>query len=238
MFSCGNEIAVRRIWWKDTAGRWRRPRLGHVAADRDQVFWNLHFSGRLLYICIQKKVKWSRYRPGVAQRVGRGIALLFHDRGTRSGWVVSSTLRPHFTPRERPGTHCTGGWVGPRAGLDGRKISFPPGFFLMHLLTLTHSCHFMYKCSDLSCYITICQVGVFLWYRHAHKTSGSGGIRIHALSDVWSPLPPQTPSAWSSGCSIKMIYCAPAAWPIPIRRLLLNQTCCWIPTNVPAERLT
>ena len=32
-----------------------------------------------------KKVKWSRYRPGVAQRVGRGIALLFHDRGTRRG---------------------------------------------------------------------------------------------------------------------------------------------------------
>ena len=27
----------------------------------------------------------SRYRPGVAQRVGRGIALLFHDRGTRRG---------------------------------------------------------------------------------------------------------------------------------------------------------
>jgi len=25
----------------------------------------------------------SRYRPGVAQRVGRGIALLFLDRGTR-----------------------------------------------------------------------------------------------------------------------------------------------------------
>jgi hypothetical protein len=21
-------------------------------------------------------------------------------------------------PREEPGTHCTGGWVGPRAGLD------------------------------------------------------------------------------------------------------------------------
>ena len=30
--------------------------------------------------------------------------------------------------RERPGTHCTGGWVGHRAGLDGRKISSPPGF--------------------------------------------------------------------------------------------------------------
>jgi len=31
------------------------------------------------------KVKFSRYRPGVAQRVGRVIALLFHDRGNRRG---------------------------------------------------------------------------------------------------------------------------------------------------------
>jgi len=40
------------------------------------------------------KVKWCRYRLGVAQKVGRGIALLFHDRGTRRGWVVSCTLPP------------------------------------------------------------------------------------------------------------------------------------------------
>ena len=46
------------------------------------------------------KVKPSRYRPGVAQRVGRGIALPFHDRATRKGWVVSSKPRPHFTPRK------------------------------------------------------------------------------------------------------------------------------------------
>ena len=81
-----------------------------------------------VWIYIKVKIKWSLYRPGAAQRVGRGIALLFHDRGTRRGWVVSSTPRPHFTPRERPGTHCPGGWVGPRAGLAGRKISSPPGF--------------------------------------------------------------------------------------------------------------
>ena len=31
-------------------------------------------------------------------------------------------------PRKRPGTHVTGGWVGPRAGLDERKISSPTGF--------------------------------------------------------------------------------------------------------------
>jgi hypothetical protein len=51
---------------------------------------------------IKVKVKWSRYRPGVAQRVGRGTDLLFHDRGTRRGWVVSTTPWPHFTPREDP----------------------------------------------------------------------------------------------------------------------------------------
>jgi len=49
-----------------------------------------------------KKVKWSRYRPAVARRLGRGIALLFHHRGTRRGWVVSSTSRPHFIPGKDP----------------------------------------------------------------------------------------------------------------------------------------
>jgi len=48
------------------------------------------------------KVKWTPYRPGAAQRMGRGIALLFHDRGTGRGWVVSSTLRPHLTPGKDP----------------------------------------------------------------------------------------------------------------------------------------
>jgi len=38
----------------------------------------------------------------VAQRVGRGIAILLHDRGTRRWWVVSSTPRPHFTPGKDP----------------------------------------------------------------------------------------------------------------------------------------
>ena len=56
----------------------------------------------MVVIIIIIKVKWSRYWPGVAQRVGRGIALLFHDRGTRRGWVVSSTPRPHFTLGKDP----------------------------------------------------------------------------------------------------------------------------------------
>ena len=42
----------------------------------------------------------------------------------RWGWVVSTTSRPLY-PWERPGTHCIGGWVGPRAGLDGCGKSRP-----------------------------------------------------------------------------------------------------------------
>jgi hypothetical protein len=45
------------------------------------------------------------------------LALLTLDLGASRGWVVSTTPRPLY-PRERPGTYYTGGWVGPRAGLD------------------------------------------------------------------------------------------------------------------------
>jgi len=43
-----------------------------------------------------------RLQAVVAQRVGRGNAILFYDRGTRRGWMVSSTPRPHFTPGKDP----------------------------------------------------------------------------------------------------------------------------------------
>jgi len=64
----------------------------------------------------------------VAWRVGRGIALLFHDCGTKRGVSGQQHAPAALYPRERPSTHFTGVWVGPRAGLDGRKISSPPGF--------------------------------------------------------------------------------------------------------------
>ena len=63
----------------------------------------LHVWGVFILFSSKKiKVKWSRYRHSVVQRVGRGIALLFHDRGTRRGWVVRSTPRPHFTSGKDP----------------------------------------------------------------------------------------------------------------------------------------
>jgi len=79
----------------------------------------------LTVVILVIKVKFSRNRPGVAQRVGRSLALLFHDHGTRSGRQHAPAA---IDPRERPGTHFTGGWFRPRAGLDGRKPSSPPGF--------------------------------------------------------------------------------------------------------------
>ena len=68
-----------------------------VAQDkRKHIKTNMRIKG------VKIKVMCSRYRPVVAQRVGRSIHLLFHDRGTRRGWLVSSTPRPHFTPGKEP----------------------------------------------------------------------------------------------------------------------------------------
>jgi len=43
--------------------------------------------------------------------------------------VDDQRYAPAALPGERPGTHCTGGWVDPRAGLDGCGKSRPPPAF-------------------------------------------------------------------------------------------------------------
>ena len=54
-------------------------------------------------------------------------ALLFHDRGTRRGWVVSSTLRPHFALGKDPVPIVQeAGWA-PGAGLEGAENIVPTG---------------------------------------------------------------------------------------------------------------
>jgi len=52
---------------------------------------------------------------------GREVYLCsFFNLVTRWGGGGPLALRSgRFTPSKRPVTHCTGGWVGPRAGLDG-----------------------------------------------------------------------------------------------------------------------
>jgi hypothetical protein len=67
----------------------------------------------------------SRYAPWRHLGADEVQLLLILDLGIRWGWVVSLTPRPRFTTRERtPGTHWTGSWVGPRAGLDAKEEKF------------------------------------------------------------------------------------------------------------------
>jgi len=61
-----------------------------------------------------------------AHRGSRGIDLLFHNHGTRSG-EGSASCPGRSLSRERSSTHCTGGWVGPRTGLDRCGNSRPTG---------------------------------------------------------------------------------------------------------------
>ena len=95
----------------------------------------------------------SRYRPGLAQRVGRGIALLFHDPGARRReWSAAHpgrTLSPGKTLY--PFYRRLG---GPRAGPDGLKISphresipDPPARsqWLYRLSYLAHAVHYVMK---------------------------------------------------------------------------------------------
>jgi hypothetical protein len=58
-------------------------------------------------------------RPSGPKRGSRGIALSFRElrHEERMGWLAPRPGR--MPPGKRPGTHCTGGWVGLRAGLDG-----------------------------------------------------------------------------------------------------------------------
>jgi len=60
--------------------------------------------------------EWSAARPGLTLPPGKTKYPFYRRLGgphDRSGRV------------ERPGTYCTRSWVGPRAGLDGRKDPVP-----------------------------------------------------------------------------------------------------------------
>ena len=92
-----NSLADSRNSCKESFRRpYKKPMQYCIPTDH-QSPWQ-HTNTKVTKINTKVKVKISHYRPVVAQRVGTDIALLFHDRGTRRGWGVSSTPRPHFTP--------------------------------------------------------------------------------------------------------------------------------------------
>ena len=81
-----NAVRLRYVRFRN------RQNLLHLAVK--QYIFNIHVCPEKNDL-FHKKVKFSRYRLGVAQRVGKGIALLFHDRDTRRG--ERSAARPGRT---------------------------------------------------------------------------------------------------------------------------------------------
>ena len=85
-------------------------------------WWNYTYKNKTINwekcFPVQEKVKFTLEKAKKAQRGSRGIALLFFNFGPRrGGW--STPRHGRFTPGKDLVPHCTGGWVGLRAALDG-----------------------------------------------------------------------------------------------------------------------
>jgi len=148
-------------------------------------------------IVIKGKVKFSRYRPRVAQRVG--IALLFHDCGTWRGWVVSSTPRLHFIPGKdqvpivqetgwAPGPVWTGGKFLPhRDSILDRPARCPvtittelPG----PQQDIVINCIRLHVSTRYSC-----QIATKLEFSR-QIFEKSSNIKFHENPSIWSPIVP------------------------------------------------
>jgi hypothetical protein len=88
----------------------------------------------ILYYYIKGKGKCHPITGHEGPELGEGYISILPLTSALSGWwVVNTTSRPLY-PRGRLRSHCIGGWVGPRAGLDGCGKSRPlrdsiPGLF-------------------------------------------------------------------------------------------------------------
>ena len=84
----------------------------------------------------------------------------------RGGWLTPC-----------PGTHCTGGCVGPRVGLDGCGKSRPHRdffYFLVLSLYFIHTCFFVLT--------VLASTFCLLLYKTHTNTHSSGGIRTRNTS--------------------------------------------------------
>ena len=102
-------------YWETTNirkfSRPRRPEFVYLVLHHGPTYYTIGKSKKIKCTLVQGQ----RLCTGrTAHRGSRCIDLPFLGHGTRSGCGVSLTPRSLFTP----GTHCAGGWVGPRVGLE------------------------------------------------------------------------------------------------------------------------
>jgi hypothetical protein len=145
-------------------------------------------------------------------------------------WSASRPCRLY--PRERPGTHCTEGWVGPGGGLDRYGKSRPTGFRSPDLPARSESLYRLrYPDSIKKGWLTICKETVrFYSEKQCRPIIYCVGLTLYSLILKWHKQLILKIHGVVMGIKIKFfkrrgIYC-PAQWsPIFVHWVRYIQRC-------------
>jgi hypothetical protein len=159
------------------------------------------------YKCV--KVKQSRYTPWRRLGERRNSSYSFSTSALGEGEWSASRHGRAFTPGERtPGTHWTGGWVGPRAGLDTEvtgKILCPCRGSNPDRLVV-QSVFWHYTAWATPSHSTILDDAVSLTCVHTPRMNRVQASATASVSVVRSPLSLRL-STWTGSCIFRsMIY--------------------------------
>jgi len=129
----------------------------------------------------------------VAQRVGRGIALLFHDRGHWKGVSGQQHAPPHFTPGKDPVPIVqVGGWA-PGPVWTGGKSHPHQEFFLNIYCTFKHMLR-NFIIISASCFGSSfpipCPLILILAEPHSGGEGGWGGVSLPAPCPIQTTVSP------------------------------------------------
>ena len=120
-----------------------------------------------------------------ALRESRGIALLYfrplHLKGVRG--QRHAPAAPY--PQERPGTHCTGGWVDLRAGLPSIQYNYL-ALRLRCFLIFVICCfqfNLLSKCSPR--YLTVCACGMMVLLKYSCGMFPFRSVNVICVDLFW-----------------------------------------------------
>jgi len=137
--------------------------------------------------------------PLQARRVGRGIALLFHDRGTRRGWVVSSTARPHLPPGKRryPFQRRLGGPQGRSVRAENLVLTATRSRTVQPVAQSLYRLSFpVMNFTDIKMHGTTIKKGIYLLVQRSRPFSFNWSIWVGTPSSCFQPYC----CSWNHGC--------------------------------------